>query len=126
MARRGEWPYEDMAWEVAAAFGLPGTWTNLNVADLDTTPDTGEIRLSINALSWSFSEIEIVYTAGLDPLPSTVKVACAQLVKNAQATPALNVRAGYMDRIRLQYFSDTLLDESVRALLAPYVAQKVG
>jgi hypothetical protein len=124
--RRGEWPYEDMAWEVAAAFGLPGTWTDLNVADLDVSPDTGEIRLSVNALGWSFSEIELVYTAGLDPLPNTVKTACAQLVKNAQATPALNVRMGYMDKMRLQYFSDALLDQSVRALLAPYVAQKVG
>jgi hypothetical protein len=55
-----------------------------------------------------------------------VKVACAQLVKNAQAMPALNVRKGFLDRMRLEYFAEALLDQSVRALLAPHVAQKVG
>jgi hypothetical protein len=47
-------------------------------------------------------------------------------VRNAQATPALNVRAGNLDRMHLEYFADTLIDQNVRALLAPYVAQKVG
>jgi hypothetical protein len=54
-------------------------------------------------------------------------VACAQLVKNAQASPALNVKRNvFPDRMQLMYFSDSLLDETVQALLAPYVAQKVG
>lgn len=124
--RRGEWVYEEMAWEAAAAFRLPGSWTDLNVADLEVFGETGEVRLPLNALGWGFSEIEAVYTAGLDPLPDAVKVACAQLAKNAQAMPALNVRKGFLDRMRLEYFAETLLDESVRSLLAPYVAQKVG
>jgi hypothetical protein len=38
----------------------------------------------------------------------------------------LNVRAGTLDRMHLEYFSDSLLDQSVRGLLAPFVAQKVG
>lgn len=126
LPRRGEWLHEEMAWEAAAVFGLPGTWADLNVADLDAYLDAGDIRLPINVLGWGFSEIEIVYTAGLDPMPDTVKVACAQLVKNAQATPALNVKRGALDRMQLMYFSDALLDDTVRELLAPYVAQKVG
>ena len=124
--RRGEIPGEDMAWEAAAAFGLPGSWTDLNAVDIDIALETGEINLPLNVLGWGYSEIEIVYTAGVDPVPEAVKVACAQLVKNAQATPALNVKKGNLDRMRLEYFADALLDASVRALLAPYVAQKVG
>jgi len=31
-----------------------------------------------------------------------------------------------LDRMYLEYFSDTLVDQTVRSLLAPYVAQKVG
>jgi hypothetical protein len=31
-----------------------------------------------------------------------------------------------LDRMQLMYFSDALLDGTVRSLLAPYVAQKVG
>jgi len=125
--RRGELAHEEMGWDVALAFGIPGTWANLNVADLDVFPGTGEVTLPMNVLGWAFTEMEIVYTAGLDPFPDGVKVACAQLVKNAQATPALNVKRGVLpDRMQLMYFSDSLLDETVQALLAPYVAQKVG
>jgi hypothetical protein len=125
--RRGEVQYDAMVWDAAIAFGIPGTWIDLNVADLDVFLDTGEVTLPINVLGWTFTEIEIVYTAGLDPFPDAVKVACAQLVKNGQATPALNVKRNVLpDRMQLMYFSDTLLDETVQALLAPYVAQKVG
>ena len=124
--RRGEWIYDEMAWEAAAAFRLPGSWTDLNPTDLDASYETGDTTLPVNALGWGFSEVEVVYTAGLDPIPDPVKVACVQLVKNAQAMPALNVRKGFMDKMRLEYFSETLLDQKVRALLAPYVAQKVG
>ena len=125
--RRGELVHEEMGWDAALAFGIPGTWADLNVADLDVFPGTGEVTLPMNVLGWAFTEMEIVYTAGLDSFPDGVKVACAQLVKNAQATPALNVKRGVLpDRMQLMYFSDSLLDETVQALLAPYVAQKVG
>lgn len=124
--RRGEWPYEEMSATVAWAFGLPGAWNDLSVADLDVCQETGEVSLPVNALGLTFSEIEIVYTAGLANLPDPVKVACAQIVRNAQSTPALNVRRGRLDRMYLDYFSDSLLDQTVRELLAPYVAQKAG
>jgi len=118
---------EDALCDVAYAFGVPGSWVNLNVPDLDAFPDTGEVTFPINVLGWTFTELEIVYTAGLDPLPDTVKVACAQVIKNAQATPALNVKRNVIpDRMQLMYFADSLLDQTVQALLAPYVAQKVG
>jgi hypothetical protein len=126
MPRRGEETYEDMAWDAAIAFGIPGTWAQLNVADLDFFADTGEVTLPVNALSWAFNELEISYTAGLDPFPDAVKVACAQIAKNAQATPGLNVKKGVLNNMQLWYFSDSLMDATVQELLAPYVAQKVG
>ncbi len=75
--RRGELVYEEMVWDAALAFGIPGTWVDLNVADLDVFLETGEVTLPVNALGWTFTEIEIAYTAGLDPFPDAVKVACA-------------------------------------------------
>jgi len=125
--RRGEMEYEALGWDAALAFGLPGTWVDLDVSDLDVALDTGEVTLPVNVLGWTFTELQIVYTAGLDPFPDAVKVACAQLVKNAQATPALNVKRNVVpDRMQLMYFSDSLLDATVQSLLAPYVAQRVG
>ena len=82
--------------------------------------------MPVNALGLAFSEIEVVYTAGWATIPDPVKTACAQIVRNAQATPALNVRTGSVDRMQVECFSDALLDSTVRARLAPYVAQKMG
>ena len=111
---------------IAWAFGLPGLWNDVNPADLDLFGDTGEVSMPVNALGLAFTEIEVVYTAGWATIPDPVKTACAQIVRNAQATPALNVKRGRLDRMYLDYFSDSLLDATVQELLAPYVAQRVG
>jgi len=47
-------------------------------------------------------------------------------VKNAQATPGLNVKSSKMDTLQTQYFSDSLIDSQVQALLRPYVAERLG
>ena len=124
--RRGEWPWNDLSTEVIWAFGLPGTWTDIDPQSTDLCDETGELTMPVNALGLGFTELEITYTAGFQTFPQAVKIACAQIVRNAQATPALNVRRGSMDRMLLEYFSESLIDETVRSLLAPYVAQKVG
>jgi hypothetical protein len=124
--RRGEAPFDDLSLNIATAFSLPGTWTDIDPSGIEAYAATGELMLPINPIGLVYSELEVVYTAGLDVLPDPVKVACAQIVRNAQATPALNVRSGHLDRLRLDYFSDTLLDQTIQTLLAPYVAQKVG
>ncbi|MBS1851324.1 MAG: hypothetical protein JST79_10460 [Acidobacteria bacterium] len=124
--RRGDWAMEDIRSQAALVFGLPNTWTAIDPAAIDVYPETGELRLPVNVLGLAFSEIDVVYTAGLSTIPGAVKTACAQIVRNAQATPALNVRTSQMDRLHMQYFADTLVDQMVRNLLAPYVAQKVG
>jgi hypothetical protein len=59
-------------------------------------------------------------------VPPAVKFACAQIVKNAQATPALNVKSSKMDTLQMQYFSNSLIDAGVQSLLVPYVAQRIG
>lgn len=112
--------------DVALAFGLPGQWSDLDPASLEVCGTTGEVTVPISALGLGFNEIEITYTAGFEPVPDGVKTACGQIVRNALATPALNVRAGTVDRMHLEYFADTLVDSTVRTLLAPCVAQKVG
>jgi hypothetical protein len=117
---------DELADAVACVFSLPGTWTDLNIGAIDVSPQTGEITFPVNVLGLPFNEIEIAYTAGFTDIPDVVKFACAQLVRNAQATPALNVRAGTLDRMQMEYFSDSLVDDTIRRLLAPFVTQKVG
>src|SRR5579863_7842015 len=122
--RRGEWPNPELSLEFALVFALPGMWTAIDPESIDIWADSGELTFPVNALGLFFNEVDVIYNAGLATIPSSVKVACAQIVKNAQVTPALNVKSGKIDRMRLDYFGDTLVDDTVRSLLEPYVARK--
>lgn len=124
-ARRGE-VGSDLAADVATVFGLPGTWSEVALDSVDLCLESGELSLPGHPLGLRYNEIEVSYNAGFEPLAEAVKVACAQIVRNGQATPALNVRSSSLERMHMEYFSDALIDSNVRKLLAPFVAQKVG
>jgi hypothetical protein len=68
----------------------------------------------------------MTYTAGYAEPPEAVKLACAQIIRNMESHPAANVRAAQLDRLQLEYFAGSLLDEESRRLLAPYVALKLN
>lgn len=122
--RRGEWSVPELSLDFALVFALPGSWTTIDPKGVDISMEMGEINFPVNALGLFFNEVAVVYHAGLATIPAGVKVACAQIVKNAQVTPALNVKSGKIDRMRLDYFGDTLVDDTVRSLLEPFVARK--
>jgi hypothetical protein len=124
MPRRGELPFPELGLEFALVFSLPGMWTAIDPTTIDIWPENGELTFPVNALGLVFNEVDVVYNAGWETIPTPVQVACAQIVKNAQNTPGLNVQASQINQLRLQYFGPTLIDNMVRSLLAPYVAQK--
>jgi hypothetical protein len=119
-----------MQMELATVFGLPGRWVDVDVATLHVSLTTGEFEFGCEAvgtlMGLRFDEAEVTYTAGLAVVPDAVKVACAQIVKNAQATPGLNVKSSKMDTLQTQYFSGSLIDSQVQAILRPYVAERLG
>ena len=110
----------------AAAFALPGQWVTVDPSTLDISLPTGEFHFAWNIMGLRYSEAEVTYTAGLATVPNAVKVACAQIVRNAQTTPGLNVKSSKLDTLETQYFSDSLIDSQVQALLRPYVAERLG
>ena len=59
--------------------------------------------------------MELTYNAGFTTAPDPVKFACVQLVRNAQAMPALNVKEGKLNAMHFTYFADTLLDATVQS-----------
>lgn len=122
-AAESAWP---LGFGIAAAFCSPGTWTAIDVATLDVDASIAEVRLPWNVLGVPYHEVEVTYTAGLAEPTDALKVACAQIVKNAEATPGLNVRSSRVDTLQMEYFSDSLLDGQVQALLRPYVAERLG
>ena len=110
----------------ATAFALPGQWVSVDTTTVYVSVATGEFRFPWNIMSMRYTEAEVTYTAGLTTVPTAVQVACAQIVRNAQTTPGLNVKSSRMDTLQTQYFSDSLIDSQVKALLRPYVAERLG
>jgi hypothetical protein len=123
--RRGELDDPFRA-HIAWAFSLPGSWSILDSTAVDINLSAGEITLPENIFGMSANEAEIIYTAGCAEIPSSIKIACAQIVKNAQATPALNVKSSRIDTLQMDYFAGVLVDAEVKALLRPYVAERLG
>jgi hypothetical protein len=123
--RRGEMadPFRE---QIAWAFSVPGSWNVLDVASVDVNESTGELTFPQNFLGLNYNEVEVTYTSGLAVIPAGVKVACAQIVKNAQATPAMNVKSSRMEQMQMEYFSGVLVDAQVQAMLRPYVAERLG
>ncbi len=123
--RRGEGGVEPLT-DIALAFSLPGAWTSIDLTVVDVALDTGELTLPWNLLGLPYSEVRVTYTAGLAVIGDDVKSACAQIVRNAQAQPALNAKKSRLDTLQMEYFSGSLLDETVKAMLRPYVANRLG
>ncbi|HEV2619468.1 MAG TPA: hypothetical protein VGU23_05960 [Acidobacteriaceae bacterium] len=123
--RRGE-AQDPMLAQVAWAFSIPGSWSDLDLTNVDVNLATGDVTFPMNLLGLNYNEVEITYTSGLAVTPPAVKVACAQIVKNALATPAMNVKGSKMDTLQMQYFAGSLIDANVQKLLAQYVGQRIG
>jgi hypothetical protein len=123
--RRGEM-HETILTQAAWAFSIPGSWSTLDLAGVDVNTATGEVTVPANFLGVPYNEVEITYNAGFAAIPTVIKTACAQIVKNAQATPAMNVKGSRVDTLQMQYFSSSLIDANVQKMLAPYVAQRMG
>ena len=126
MPRRGELNGNDLASDVARAFGLPGQWSTLQPGNYEVVAETGEFLVYPSLLGLSFNEVEVTYNAGLLTIPDAVKFACVQMVRNAQAMPALTVKRSKVERLEMEYFGASLIDESVKSLLAPYRAELLG
>ncbi|MBT9331873.1 hypothetical protein [Paracidobacterium acidisoli] len=123
--RRGEviYPLQE---EVLWAFSLPGAWTAVDPTTVDFVDDTGELTFPLNIIGLPYNEVAVTYTAGLSVIPDKVKSACALIVKNAQATPGLNVKSSKLDTMQMQYFANTLIDGAVEVLLQPWVSTRLG
>lgn len=123
--RRGELSEEYM-FEIASVFALPGQWVSIDPTLVDCDPNTGEMTLPWNMFGVQYNEVTVTYTAGLSVIGDDIKSACAQIVRNAQSTPALNASKSKIDTMQIQYFSSSLVDETVQAWLRPYMTNRLG
>jgi len=125
LPRRGELQ-DPMLAQIAWTFSVPGSWSTLDPTTVDINPDTGELIFPRSYLGLGYNEVMVTYTAGLLTIPPAVMAACALIVKNAQATPGMNVKSSKIDTMQMQYFSGSIIDPQVQSLLRPYLAQRIG
>ena len=119
-------PNADTLGEMLSPFGGPPDWVNLDPTQVDYLAATGEIWLPAGIFGVPYSEVEMTYNAGYGEVPEQVKLACAQIIRNIESHPGAKVSAAKLDRLHIEYFSGSLLDEDVRRLLAPYVAMRLN
>jgi hypothetical protein len=112
--------------EMVAPFGGPPVWVDLDPAQVEYHAATGELWLPAGIFGVPFTDVEVTYTAGYAEVPEAVKLACAQIIRNIESRPAANVSGAQLDRLQLQYFAGSLLDEDTRRLLAPFVALRLN
>ena len=112
--------------ELVAPFGGPPPWVDLDPAQVEYNAATGEVWLPVGIFGLSYAEAELTYTAGFTEAPEAVKLACAQIIRNIESHPSANVRTAQLDRLQLEYFAPSLLDEDTRRLLAPFVAIRLN
>ena len=112
--------------EIMAPFGGPPTWVNLDPAQVDYWASTGEIWLPASIFGVPYSDVEMTYTAGYTEVPEPVKLACVQIIRNIESHPAAKVSAAQLDRLQLEYFAGSTLDEDVRRMLTPFVALRLN
>ena len=123
---RRPWDGVPYPWTLDASVFLTGDqWTGVDISTVDIAAD-GTLYVRPHLFGGTYRELEVTYTAGFSTIPAPVKVACAQIVRNAQAMPALNVRRQSMDGMQMDYFSNTLLDADTQRLLQPYQSQRMG
>jgi hypothetical protein len=112
--------------EMLAPFGGPPQWVDLDRAQVEYNAATGEIWLPAGIFGVHYTEVELTYNAGYAQVPENVKLACAQIIRNIESHPAANVHVAQLDRLQLEYFAGSLLDEDTRRLLTPYVAVRLN
>lgn len=105
----------------AAAFGGPPAWTSITSSQVDVFPLTGEVWIPAGIYAAHYEEVEVRYQAGYGTIPDDIRLAVTMLIANFQnKIPGVQtLKAG--DR-QLQFFSNEMIDDATKAILAKYRA----
>jgi hypothetical protein len=109
---------------VAAFFGGPPNFVATDVAQIDFDAQTGEIWVPSGLYVSQYTEVVITYNSGFDPsdMPSTIKQACAIIVRNmlARGGGTLGLKSIQGQGMVNMSFSDDIIDQSTQRLLDPH------
>lgn len=100
-------------------FGAPEL-TEIPTNSLDVNRETGSFSCNGSAFGIPYTELEVEYTSGYDPIPEAVKVACGLLIEKLSAGFDQNVKLKKDFDFTIEYFGGGLVTPEIADLLAPY------
>ena len=123
--RRGE-AIDNALMEAACAFSLPGQWKSSIRAQRMSIRIPANSRCHGTFSACLTTRFPSPTLAGLAAIGDDIKSACAQIVRNAQATPALNASKTKIDTMQMQYFSSSLAGRHGEGLVTPLRCEQDG
>ena len=109
---------------VAAFFGGPPTWQNVDVSMSDFDVATGEIWIPAGLYLGQYTEIVCTYNSGFHPLymPHPIKQSCAMLVRNflSRGGGTTGLRSIQTSGAANVSFEPDLIDTTIERMLDPF------
>ncbi|MDR0269636.1 hypothetical protein [Paenibacillus sp.] len=100
-------------------FGTPGFESvDPNYVDIDR--QIGTVWCGGNLFGSPYTELEVTYSSGWDPIPENVKVACGLLVSQIAANPNSNVKSKKDFDFSIEYFGSGMINPEIADLLSKY------
>lgn len=110
--------------QVASFFGGPPSWTTIDPTMIDFDVQTGEIWIPAGLYLSQYTEVNVTYNSGYDPLnmPKAIKQAAAMLIRNflsrgGGTTGLRSITAAGTANVS---FTPDLIDTTIDRMLDPY------
>lgn len=101
-------------------FGLPTFEPITDISSVDIDKSIGSVQCGSSPFGMPFSELEVTYTSGWDPIPDAVKVACGMLAAKLLTRPDSNVKSKKDFDFTVEYFGTGTITPEIADMLAPY------
>jgi hypothetical protein len=110
---------------MVGAFGGPPAWSPFTIPSSSINPNSGDLWVPTGMLISNFTDIKVRYISGwsADALPPGIKIACGMIVSALQAAPmGPQIRRFASGKLTTERFSNTVLNEDIKAALRPFMA----
>lgn len=102
-----------------AFFGTPG-FEPVDPNYIDIDKEIGTVWCGSNLFGSPYTELEVTYSSGWDPIPEKVKVACGLLVGQIASNPNSNVKSKKDFDFSIEYFGGGMINPEISDLLSEY------
>lgn len=103
-------------------FGSPG-FEIVDPTSIDVDKQIGTVLSGGSLFGSPFTEMELTYTSGWNPIPDNVKVACGLIVGLLVSNPNSNVKSKKDFDFSIEYFGSGVITPEIAELLSEYVVR---